>query len=185
MARQPKPPTPNQKKSPRNSHTSARAIKYQKKIEEALEYRRMGHSYPKIAEAMGISLGGAHALVVEGMKQIVREPAEAVKEMELARLDEMLTGIYQIAVGGDPVALNNALNIMGRRARYLGLDMPIKTAETDPAGNAVSGPRFPAITFVFSDDKGGLEAQPSQSQPSQELSQSQPILSQSKAEPNK
>ena len=46
--------------------------------------------------------------------------------MELARLDAMLSALDDKIEAGDTKAIGTALRIMDRRAKYLGLDGPIK-----------------------------------------------------------
>jgi hypothetical protein len=67
--------------------------------------------------------------LVNGIKEIVREPAEEVLRIELARLDEMHAGCWEAARSGDVQALDRALKIQDRRAKYLGLDAPTKTQD--------------------------------------------------------
>lgn len=87
-------------------------------------------SYRAIAEALGVSDHSTIAQRVQiALKEIVREPAEAVLKMELERLDKMLLGMWKKAAAGDLQALDRALKIQDRRARYLGLDAPTKTQE--------------------------------------------------------
>jgi hypothetical protein len=82
----------------------------------------MGHSYPKIGEAMKMTATYAYNLVSEGMEQMVEEPAQAVLEMELHRLDEMQAAVYPDAVAGDHSAINSVLRIQERRAKLMGFD---------------------------------------------------------------
>ena len=63
---------------------------------------------------------------MRGIKEIVREPAEEVLALELARLDEMLIKALESARNGDPQAIDAVLKIMNRRAKYLGMDSPEK-----------------------------------------------------------
>lgn len=57
------------------------------RMAKALEYRKQGRSYQKIAEALGISLSQAERDVKDALNEITREPAEEVLAMELQRLD--------------------------------------------------------------------------------------------------
>lgn len=100
----------------------------------ALELRLTGMSHRAIAEALGVS---DHTTIGKrvntALKEITREPAEAVRDMELERLDRMLVAIWDKVAGGDVAALDRALKIQDRRARYLGLDAPTKTQEVPMA----------------------------------------------------
>jgi len=96
----------------------------------ALEARISGLSYQAIADKLGYSDKTlVRRDVVNGIKEIVREPAEEVLRIELARLDEMHAGCWEAAKSGDVQALDRALKIQDRRAKYLGLDAPTKTQD--------------------------------------------------------
>jgi hypothetical protein len=56
----------------------------------------------------------------------VQEPAEELRTMEVARLDQMLLGLWPKAIKGDTWAVDRVLKIMERRAALLGLDAPVK-----------------------------------------------------------
>ena len=52
------------------------------------------------------------------------EGAAAVRRLELERLDRMLAAIWTQVIAGSYGAIDRALRIMERRARFMGLDMP-------------------------------------------------------------
>ena len=52
------------------------------------------------------------------------EGTEAVRQLELNRLDQMLFTLYPQILQGDQGAINTALRIEERRASLLGLDAP-------------------------------------------------------------
>lgn len=92
---------------------------------KALRYRRAGMSLARIAAKLGYAdASGARYAIVEGMKAIVREPAEEVRAMELERLDRLMLAIWPKATGKEPDydATDRVLKIMDRRAKLLGLD---------------------------------------------------------------
>lgn len=98
----------------------------------ALEARISGLSYQAIADKLGYSDKTlVRRDVVNGIKEIVREPAEEVLRIELARLDEMLAGCWEAARSGDVSAIDRAIRIQDRRAKYLGLDAPTKVHQTN------------------------------------------------------
>lgn len=91
-------------------------------------------SYEAIAKQLGVSDKSTVGQRVQAaLREIIREPAEAVLKMELERLDVMLLGLWKQAAGGDLQALDRALKIQDRRAKYLGLDAPTKTQEVPMA----------------------------------------------------
>jgi hypothetical protein len=121
MSDRQRPPVPAAK-SPKNSRTSPRAIAIRERMAEALEYRRAGHSYRAIADQMGMSFARIREMVVQAMAEITAEPAEAVRTMEIARCDELMSAIYADAIAGDLPSINMVLRIQERRARLFGLD---------------------------------------------------------------
>jgi len=89
---------------------------------QALKLRLAGATYAVIAEKLDIGRTQAYRDVTEALAEIKREPAQAVLDMELHRLDQMLLGLWRPAVSGNTKAVGMALQIMARRARYLRLD---------------------------------------------------------------
>lgn len=94
---------------------------------EALEYRLKGAGYAQIGQWMKCSTAYAARLVEAAITEIPKEPAEKVIAMELNRLDVMLFALDAAVSNGEQTAIQTALRIMDRRARYLGLDAPAKT----------------------------------------------------------
>jgi hypothetical protein len=118
---------------PRESKTSARRVTAHDRHREALELRKAGKSYPVIAETMGYSLAGAYKAVMSALKEVTREPAEEVLELEVARLDAMIEKLWpEIRAGGKNMTwhIDRVLKIMERRAALLGLDAPVKREDT-------------------------------------------------------
>ena len=92
---------------------------------EALEMRKAGLPYQKIADALGYSNhSGARKAVIAAMKKTLREPAEEVRELEIARLDDLINAIWHFRA--KPEYLDRILKIMERRSKLLGLDAPTK-----------------------------------------------------------
>ena len=54
--------------------------------------------------------------------------------MELARLDEMQAGVYERAIGGDPISIDRVLAIQTRRAAMAGLNAATKIEASGPGG---------------------------------------------------
>ena len=105
------------------------------KKRKALELRKAGASYEQIAEMLGYrSKSGAYKAVSLALRDLLREPADSVRKLELSRLDDMLMGIWPRVRSGDVLAIDRALKLAERRAKLLGLDAPVKVAPTDPSG---------------------------------------------------
>ena len=94
---------------------------------KVLEARLLGMSFDQIAASLGYaSKSGAHHAYKRALQRTIQEPADEVRQQELERLDRLWRGIIDPASRGDVQAINTALRIMERRARYLGLDAPVK-----------------------------------------------------------
>lgn len=110
-----------------------KTIKAHDRMLAALELRKRGLTYSQIAAQTGYkSAQAAHKAVMTALQRTTQEPADEVRKLELERLDALLSGVWYAAINGDDKAVNNALRIMERRAKLLGLDAPVK--------NEVAGP---------------------------------------------
>ena len=117
----------------------------------AVELRRAGMSYRQIAAAVPARCGpdtppryderhacrDVHA-VLRQLQRDTSEAAEAVRRLELERLDELTLAVWSAARAGDLQAVATVLRLMGRRARLLGLDRPIPLSPTSPAGTPLA-----------------------------------------------
>ena len=93
---------------PATSYTSPNAIKLQQRRAAALDYRLQGHAYHRIAKALGCHPSTAHDYVVKALRDMVpRETAEAVLQLEMARLDAMQGAIFANAANGDIPSLKD------------------------------------------------------------------------------
>lgn len=105
---------------------------------KALELRKAGVSYAKIAETLGYkSASGAHKAVSSALKKTLQEPADDVRRLEVERLDAMLLAMWPHVSKGAFGAVDRALRIMERRAKLLGLDAPTRTDVTSDGGKLV------------------------------------------------
>ena len=86
---------------------------------------------------MGLALSNAHKAVQQAIADIPKELAEDVRLLELERLDRMLAGMWPKAIAGDPKAVAAAVKIMDRRAKYLGIDAPVRTELTGKDGGPI------------------------------------------------
>jgi hypothetical protein len=96
--------------------------------EKALALRMQHKSHAEIATALGYGCrqNAARAIKrrLDALDRECGETAEAVKAMELGRLDAMAAGLWKKAVKGDPQSVDRMLKIQERRSAYEGLDMP-------------------------------------------------------------
>src|SRR6516162_10337808 len=107
---------------PGTSYTSPNAIKLQQRRAAALDYRLQGRAYHWIAKALDCHPSTAHDYVVKALRDMIpRETAEAVLQLEMARLDAMQGAIFANAANGDIPSIDACLRIIHQRARLLGL----------------------------------------------------------------
>lgn len=113
-----------------------RQIESTEKQMRALEERKAGLSYQEIAVKVGYrSASGAHAAVRKALKMTLQEPADELRKLEVARLDQMLSALWEKVKEGDTRAIEAALKVEERRARLLGLDEPSEVDVTSGGGH--------------------------------------------------
>ncbi len=127
---------------PGESRHSPRRIEAVEAQKQALEMRMRGLAYSAIAKEMGLaSAQTAWNMVESALQRTIQEPADAVRQVELGRLDMLFMVAFHKAVKErDMHASQQVLNIMNRRARLQGLDMPVLTkteVSTAPQGTIV------------------------------------------------
>jgi len=102
---------------------------------QCLELRRLGVSYEDISERTGLAPSTVYLAVKRALKKLndeCLEMAEEVRTLELQRLDSMYLSLARRIQAGDLAAIQTALKIQERRARYLGLDLQEKPMEGAP-----------------------------------------------------
>ncbi len=102
------------------------ALQHRKKT--ALQLRLEGMTYTDIAESMSMSVSTVHGYVKDSISAITKEDAEALRDVEVARLDALQHAVWDRALDGELKAVDTALKIIDRRIRLLGLDMPQQVA---------------------------------------------------------
>lgn len=132
--------------TPNKGKTSPKTILARERALQALQLRKAGASFAQIAERLGYRHEkSAWMAVSKEVDRITAEPAEAVRKLELARLDEMLMRLLptvlkppdELSMAERLPIVDRVLKIMDRRARLLGLDAPSKTEVTGPHGGAI------------------------------------------------
>ena len=95
------------------------------RVVAALQLRQAGSTYDVIARRLGYSnRSGAWHAVRAGLTATLQEPADALRAMELERLDRLQVAIWDKATSGNLRAVDRVLTIMKRRSALLGLDAP-------------------------------------------------------------
>ena len=98
---------------------------------QALNLRLAGSTYREIARTMGYaSFSACRRVVLKALHEHAAEPANDLRELELARLDMLQLAVWQPALAGDTAALDRVLAIQARRANLLGLDAPAPVSVT-------------------------------------------------------
>jgi hypothetical protein len=111
------------------SSTSARKVLGKERTAQALELRKAGLTYRQIGERLGFTEQGAHICVTRALERIGKlaaDEVEAVRLLEIERLDRMLAAIWGQVLNGNFGAIDRALRIQERRARLQGLDAAAK-----------------------------------------------------------
>jgi hypothetical protein len=104
----------------------------------ALQLRLGGASYEQIGRALGYyHRAGAYKLVRQALHDMVREPAEEFRTLEIERLDRMFRAVYVPALNGDLEAMDRAITLLERRAKLLGLDR-LRPVRVTVAGEGTS-----------------------------------------------
>lgn len=94
---------------------------------QVVALRRQGMTWDAIAKAVGYAdATGAHAAYERASVRVVKEDINAIRQIEMERLDMLQASYWQQAMTGDIPAGQQVLKIMDRRAKLLGLDMPVK-----------------------------------------------------------
>jgi hypothetical protein len=112
---------------------------------DALRLREAGAGYDEIARLLHCSRATAMHHVQRALKDAQKDPAELLLKLELSRLDRQQRNVWSRALAGDLAAADRCLQIMARRAKLLGLDMPSRH-EVHERGAAAGGPG-PVITL--------------------------------------
>lgn len=98
--------------------TQQDAVKAVDRHLQALELRKAGISYARIAEALGFnSPQAAWKAVNSALKKTVQEPADELRTLEVERLDAAAAAIYPSVKQGQYGAIDRWIKIMERRDR--------------------------------------------------------------------
>jgi hypothetical protein len=101
-----------------------------------MQLREAGVSFEKIAESLGYrDRSSAYKAVMAGLRAARLEPAKALRQLELRRLDKLWLALWAQATAKPPdyASFDRLIKIMQRRAALTGLDIN-KLALTNPTG---------------------------------------------------
>lgn len=113
-----------------NSPHLHRAIDFAAK---AVSMRRAGMTFDAIARELDVSQSVVWMAVDRWMKRTreeVKEAANDVREMELARLDKATELIMSAIEDGELQAVDRLVKVIDRRSKLLGLDAPTQIQAT-------------------------------------------------------
>lgn len=97
---------------------------------KVLELRRAGLTWQRISEQVGYAdPSGAYAAYKRAIKRTLQQPADELRQAELDRLDRLQLAAWPRAMQGDTQSIGTIIRLMERRARLLGLDMPVKITQ--------------------------------------------------------
>lgn len=113
----------------RKTRVSKRSsIKVRQRGQEAIKLRMAGATIAQIANQLGFANeSGAYKSIIRELERTSKdmgESTEAVRQVVLKRLDQMLFTVWSDVLSGDNVSIQTALRIEERRASLLGLDAP-------------------------------------------------------------
>lgn len=95
----------------------------------ALDMRKSGYSFRKIAERLKVSYQTAYRDVsaeLSRMSELRDGKKEELRQLELERLDALTEALNPMASVGNPSSVSMSVKVMERRAKLLGLDMPLE-----------------------------------------------------------
>lgn len=134
-------------KQPRRARDNAEEVDCETAEAEALQLRRAGMGYEKIAATQGVGVSTAHRRVrraMDRLRAVVDERAGQVRELELDRLDAMLEVVLVKALAGDLGAVDRAIKISESRRKLAGVDAPASTVVGVVAEGEQAEPGTPA-----------------------------------------
>lgn len=120
------------------SKSSARRTEAKEKAARVINMRKAGIPWEVIAQRVGFKdKSGAYRCYERAIKELVQEPAEDLRQLELSRLDDLHVALWKAATEGNHGAIDKILRIMERRARLTGLDAPVRSELSGPNGGPI------------------------------------------------
>lgn len=134
--------------NPKNSPTSPQNLLVYERRVQVLNLRRLGLQYEQIVEQIRADArfgkaasGYCRADVSNDLRAITDsvtvEAVQGIREEDLALLLSMQRSVYPAALNGDVASVKAMLSILERRAKYLGLDAPIRHQLTGADGGPI------------------------------------------------
>jgi AraC-like DNA-binding protein len=128
--------------------TRPETIEAKLRAANAVKLRMEGRTFPEIAQELGYnSQQAAHDAVKRALVATLREPSDALRTLELERIDVLWQMQFMNATSGDVQACMACLKLQERRAKLLGLDAPVQQEISGKDGAPLGGGTFvlPAV----------------------------------------
>lgn len=106
----------------------------QQKRRQALEGRKAGLTYQQIADSVGYTdASAAHKAVMKAFGEVIQEPVNELKTIQIERLNHMLVALWGRVQQGDERAISTALMVMNKMDALMGTDAAqrIEVKKTD------------------------------------------------------
>lgn len=108
------------------SMTSERRLEAVDRQRTALELRKAGHTFPQIAEHLGLSVAGAHKAVQTALRKTLQEPADEYRALHLARYEQIIKTNWRGMLSGLSQPTDAVFRAMKGIADTIGLNTPQK-----------------------------------------------------------
>jgi hypothetical protein len=105
------------------------------KAEQAYELKKQGKTWAEVARIAGYESASVASIETKRWLTSIAvtkstERREEILEMELERLDSLLSAVWDQAMDGDTKAVDSALRVINTRAKLLSLDQLTATSVT-------------------------------------------------------
>lgn len=145
---------------PRIGRNPAEAHSIMERQKKALAMRLAGATLREISDALGVDLSTISRDIQRALADIPREEADALRKIEVQRLDRLQRAVWTKALGGDLSAVDRAVKIVDRRAKLLGLDAPqkVEVAASDVDLDATVAKLLRVAELTGGEDHAGMES---------------------------
>jgi transposase-like protein len=97
-----------------------------------VELVTQGRTYQQVAIELGYAnRGSVYAIVKKALDEHTAESVDDLRRLEVARLDELQSALWDRALSGDAKAVGVIVRIISQRSRLLGLDALGSSDEAD------------------------------------------------------
>jgi hypothetical protein len=119
-------------KGPGRSATSPAALDAAERHARWMQSRIAGKSYRAIAAEEGVTPAAVHEAVTRRLRETLTEPATELRELEVARTEELYAATQEKVAKGDSFAIQTAVRVLESKRKLLGIDAPTKTMDVTP-----------------------------------------------------